>query len=56
MNRYCNFQDEISPNTTNQKKGYYSTQKVTFYDINDAIWWEKVILERVVRTVIIPVD
>jgi len=40
-----------------KQKGYYSTQKVTFYDINDAIWWEKVILERGCKnTAIIPVD
>ena len=40
-----------------KQKGYYSTQKATFYDINDAIWWEKVILERGGKNSrIIPVD
>ena len=39
-----------------KKKGY-AKQNVTFYDINDAIWWEKVILERGCKnTTIIPVD
>ena len=40
-----------------KKKGFFSTQKVTFCDIEDAIWWEKVILDRGCKnTAIIPVD
>ena len=39
-----------------KKKGF-STQKATFCDIEDAIWWEKVILDRGCKnTAIIPVD
>lgn len=39
-----------------KKKGF-ATHKATFYDINDCIWWEKVMLDRGCKnTAIIPVD
>lgn len=39
-----------------KKKGF-ATHRATFYDINDCIWWEKVMIDRGCRnTAIIPVD